>query len=284
MKIGFLLNEIEEDLIDFLNKINFEFVIIQKSFEKEEEQFKENVKLIKTANFEKAIKDNDIRILFVSKEIDYKSKECINVKIVDNEYERFVFDYDFYAIRTKKLEDAIYFPYFIDFDFFSNYRNKFKKYEKVKRITLLTNSIDITLVSFLEKFVKLRNKVKNLQFLVYKASNPSKIDFINFIDRNLNKKERADLYYFSDLIISLEDRKKEVLEAMSMKKVVVTNDGFLNTPQLSFENFENKILRLIDFGEYEVNKIIAQEYSIENSAQIFEKELKNFIEVNQKLI
>jgi len=71
---------------------------------------------------------------------------------------------------------------------------------------------------------------------------------------------------------------------MSMKKVVVTNDGFLNTPQLSFENFENKILRLIDFGEYEVNKIIAEEYSMENSAQIFEKELKNFIEINQKLI
>lgn len=284
MKIGFLLANLDEDLPKFLKNIDYEFVIIEKSNFEEQKHLDNNVKLVRTLNFEKVIKDEDIRILFIDKSIDYKNNNCINVKIVDNELEIYAFDYDFYAVRSKKVENQIYFPYFIDFNFFSNYSNKLKKYEKVRRITILTNSFDASLISLIEKLSELKKEIKDLIFTIYKATTNQNYKSIVFISRELNKEERAKLYFFSDLIISIEDRKKEVLEAMSMKKIVITNDGFLNTPNLSFGNIVNKVKRLLEFKEYEANKVIASEFDIENSSKIFEKELKKFIEINAKNI
>lgn len=279
MKIGFLVKKLDEDFAEFLNYINYEFVVIEKSDENSESFLKDNVKLIKTLNFEKFIVENDIKFLFIDKEIDFKSKHAINIKIIDNELEKFVFDYDNFAIRSKKIENSIYFPYFIDFEFFSNFYSKLKKYDKIKRITILTNSFDVVLVSFLEKLLELRKSIEKLNFIVYGTESNRIIPFVNFISRELNKKERAELYLNSDIIIAIEDRKKEILEAMAMKKIILTNDGFLGLPNINFGNIINKIERLLNFKEYEANQIIAREFSIKNASKIFEKELKDFIEI-----
>lgn len=283
MRIGFLVEKTDEDFLNFLSLINFEFVVIEKSFEISEFFPKENIKVIKSMNFEKVIEENEVKVLFIEKNINFKSKNAINVKIIDSELEKFVFDYEFYAIRTKKIEDHIYFPYFIDFEFFSSFKSKLKKFDKINRITILTNSFDATLLSFLEKILELKKYIKNLSFIVYKASSDKVYPFINFIRRELNKKERAELYFNSNLIISLENRKKEVLEAMAMKKIVITNDGFLGTPNLNFGNIMNKIQRLMSFNEYEANQLIAKEFDIKNTAKIFEKELKELIEIKLRM-
>lgn len=283
MKIGFLLDKVDEDIIKFLSLINYEIIIFEKSKESGEYFSENNIKIIKTLNFESAIRQEDVKILFIDKNINFKSNYAVNVKIVENELERYVFDYEFYAIRNKKVEDCIYFPYFIDFEFFSNFKSKFKKFDKINRITILANSFDTGLVSFLEKILELKKLIKNLNFIVYQATSDKVYPFITFISRELSKKERAELYLNSNLIIAIENKKKEVLEAMAMKKIVITNDGFLGTPNINFGNFLAKIQRLLNFEEYEANQLIAKEYDYRNSAKIFEKELRELIEIKLRI-
>ncbi|MEM0242940.1 MAG: hypothetical protein QXT34_00580 [Candidatus Aenigmatarchaeota archaeon] len=283
MKIGFLLDKIDEDIIKFLSLINYETVIFEKSKEFGEYFPENNIKIIKTLNFENAIKQEDVKILFVDKNVNFKSNYAINIKIVENELERYIFDYDFYAIRNKKIENCIYFPYFIDFDFFSNFKSKFKKFDRIKRITILTNSFDATLISILEKLMSLKKEIKNLYFIVYQVYSEKTFPFVNFISRELSKTERAELFLNSSLIISIENRKKEVLEAMAMKRIAITNDGFANTLKINFDKLLFTIKRALDFVEYEVNKIVASEYDIKKSAKIFENEIKDFIEINSKI-
>lgn len=288
MRIGFLTKFFDEDLSKLLGLIKeYEFFILEKNREESEVSLNDNVKLIRTLNFEKIIRDNEIKILFIDKDIDLKSDSTINIKIIDNELESLIFDYEFFAVRTKTSEKNIYFPYFIDFNFFSKYKNKLKKYDRITRITILTNSFEITLVSFLEKLLELRKLKGNLNLIVYKIflNNQNyhqyhqySYPFVNFITRELNKKDRAELFFNSNLIIALENRKKEVLEAMALKRIVITNDGFLGTPTLNFDNFFSKIERLLSIGEYEANQIISKQFDIESVAKIFEEELQNFIE------
>ncbi len=275
MKVGFYVENYDEDFLNFLSNINFEFLIFKKS-ENEKEKLYRNVRIFETRNIKQKIIETQTKIIFVEKNLELEKNDYILIKIVDNSFEKILFPkYENFAFRVEKSE--IYFPYFIDFEFFSNYKNKMKKFEKFKRITIFCKSISFEFFELNRILVKelIKRKVIFQVYGLFDQNFANQKNFI-FIRRNLSKEERAQLYYFSDLIICLDNFKKEVLEAMAMGKNVLTLDGFSNIKfDLHDKKLIKKIERFLNFsGINEFAKEYAKDFDIKNASKIFEKELK----------
>jgi hypothetical protein len=271
--LSFLLKEYDEDWVKFLNNIDAEcYILIKDENRKIIEE--ENVKIIFSNDISSEIKNLNIKSIFIDYELDIKFNNIENIKIIENKYEKEIFKgYDAYALRKEKVEGFIYLPYFFDFDFFSKFKSKFKIFEKKKRILILSKNVTIDLAIILEKiFPILKN---NIEVIFYKIDLSNRKNMI-FINRKLSKEERANLYFYSSVIFTFENFKKEILEAMSMGKFVYTLDASFGSLRFSLEdNLLSKLKKAIEFGEFYKEMIErAKNYSIENSSKIFEEELQ----------
>jgi len=271
--IGFFLKEFDEDWVKFLKKTGIESCILIKS-ENRKVIEDENVKVIFSNDIPNEIKNFGIKSIFIDYELDVKFNNVENIKIIENEFEKEIFKgYDAYALRKEKIEGFIYLPYFFDFEFFSNFKSKFKIFEKKKRVLILSRNLTVDLAIVLEKILPLIKE--NFEIVFYRIDLPNRKNMI-FINRNLEKNERANLYYFSSSIFVFENFKKEILEAMSMGKFVYTLDSSFGSLKFSLkDNLLSKVKKAIEFNEFYYDFVLkAKKYSIENSSKIFKEEIQ----------
>lgn len=270
--LGFLIKEFDDDWVNFLKNVGINSCLLIPS-NKKQNYFDENVEIVFSDEIANEIKERKVETIFIDRELDLKFSNAENIKIIENEYEKEIYKgYDAYALRSEKKEGFIYLPYFVDYEYFSNFKPSFPSFEKKKRILVLTKGLNIDIAILFEKFFPI---FKKYETVFYKLDLPNRKNII-FISRSLNKKERAELFYFSSVIFAFENFKKEVLEAMSMGKIVYSLDGSYNSLKFSLnDNLEAKINRALEFnGYYPEMKAYAKDYNIEKVANIFKKELE----------
>jgi hypothetical protein len=271
--IGFFLKEFDEDWVKFLKKVGIESCILIKN-EGRKVVEDGNVKVVFSNDISNEIKSFGIKSIFIDYELDVKFNNVENIKIIENEFEKEIFKgYDAYALRKEKVEGFIYLPHFFDFEFFSNFKSKFKIFERKKRVLILSKNLTVDLAIVFEKILPLTKE--NFEIVFYKIDLPNRKNMI-FINRNLEKNERANLYYFSSSIFVFENFKKEILEAMSMGKFVYTLDSSFGSLRFSLnDNLLSKVKRALEFNEFYYDFILkAKKYSIENSSKIFKEEIQ----------
>jgi len=271
--LAFFLKEFDEDWVNFLKNVGVESFIFIKSEDRKVLE-EENVKVIFSNDISSEIKKFGIKTIFIDYEIDVKFSNVENIKIIENEFEKEIFKgYDAYALRREKVEGFIYLPYFFDFNYFSSFTSKFKIFERKRRILILLKNVTVDLATIFEKVIPLLKN--NFEIVFYRIELANRKNMI-FINRKLEKEERAKLYYFSSAIFVFENFKKEVLEAMSMGKFVYTLDSCFDSLKFSLrDDLLQKIKKAISFGGFYFDMIEkARKFSIENSSKIFRKELE----------